>query len=108
MLWNLLFYVVPWWVWLAVSLVVAVALFLSAVRAFGWDRVKPWVAPVTAVIGAAALLTRAGQRGWQAKAKQDIAAADRLIQRAQTARDKSEKDSTDPKKLREDDGFRRD
>ena len=77
-------------------------------RAFGWERVKPWVLPVVTAIGAGALLQRARQQGWKDKVKKDLTAADRLIQQAKTAREKQDIQNQDPEKLREDDGFRRD
>ena len=105
---DFLFYVVPWWAWLALALVVVAGLFLLAVRAFGWERVKSWVLPVLTVIGAGALLSRARQQGWQDKINRDLKAADQLIAKARKARDAENVRNQDPEKLREDDGFRRD
>lgn len=108
MLWSFILYTVPWWVWLALALVVAAGLFLLAVQAFGWERVKPWVLPVFTVIGAGTLLTRARQQGWKDKIEKDLKAADELIAKAKKARDAETIRNQDPEKLREDDGFRRD
>lgn len=108
MIGDFLLYSIPWYVWLTLALVIAAVLFLLAVRAFGWERVKPWVLPVITVLGAGALLTRARQQGWQDKVKKDLEAADRLIEKAKTARAKQDARNQDPEKLHEDDGFRRD
>lgn len=95
--------------WTLIAAVVAAALFLLAVRAFGWERVKKWILPVAIAIGAGALLQRAQQRGWQDKIKADMKAADRLIAQANKTRDKVAAEQHEhPERLRDDDGFRRD
>lgn len=109
MIWNFLLYSVPWYVWTLLAAVIAAALFLLAVRAFGWERVKGWVIPVASVIGLAALLQRAQQKGWQDKIKADMKAADQLIAQAKKARGKAAAEQHEhPERLRDDDGFRRD
>jgi len=109
MLWNFLLYSVPWYAWLALAAVVAAALFLLAVRVFGWERVKPWVLPVFIAVGAGALLSRSRQQGWKDKVAADIKAADKLIEKAKKARTAAEREQREhPEKLRDDDGFRRD
>jgi|JI10StandDraft_1071094.scaffolds.fasta_scaffold584644_1 hypothetical protein len=107
-MWEFLIYSMPWWLQLAIVAVVAAALFLLAVRVLGWERVKGWIMPVAIAIGAGALLSRSRQQGWADKVKKDLAAADKLIDRAARTRAKAEADARQPGKLREKDEFMRD
>jgi hypothetical protein len=108
-LWDVLVHIVPWWVQLALAVGVLAALFLLAVKVFGWERVRPFVLPAFAVVGAGVLLSRARQKGWQDKIAADIKAADKLIATATKARAEAERKQREhPEDLRDDDGFRRD
>lgn len=109
MIWNFLFYSVPWYVWTLLGAVITAGLFLLAVRVLGWERVKGWIIPVAVVLGAGALLQRAQQRGWQDKIKADRRAADQLIEKAKKARARTTTEQRErPERLRDDDGFNRD
>ena len=103
-----LIYQVPWWVWAGFALLLyAVGLYVAA-AIFGWQRVRPFALPAIALLGAFAMLHRSRQSGWEAKVKKDLAAADKLIDRAARTRAKAEADARQPGKLREKDEFMRD
>lgn len=98
-------YSVPWWMWGIPSIAVAGALFVAVSRMFGFR------AGLTAAVGfmaaaAVALSHRKGkQSGWEDRKdreRRDTAAA---IERGVDARNKSL--GADPKRLRDDDGFKR-
>jgi len=64
-LWTWLFYSLPWQAQAVGALAVVLGLLALAVKVFGWQRVKPFVLPVLALVGAGALLTRERQKGYQ-------------------------------------------
>lgn len=108
-LWDVLVYMLPWWAQLAIAATALAGLFLLAVKVFGWERVRPFVVPAFAVVGAGALLSRARQKGWQDKIAADMRAADQLIAKATKARAEAERKQREhPEDLRDDDGFKRD
>lgn len=101
MIFQWLFYSVPWWCWAILGLII-----VGAVQYFwGWQKALAALGAVAAIV----LLQRARQQGWQDKVKADIKAADKLIVKATKARNDAAKDlAAHPDKLRDDDGFRRD
>lgn len=107
-MWEFLLYVIPWYVQVAVVALFVAVMFLVAVKIFGWERVRRYLLPVAALLGAGALLSRSRQAGWKDKAKRDMREADKLIDKSRETRKQAEKDNADPKRLRDDDGFRRD
>lgn len=101
-IWNLIFLYVPWWVWLALALVVAAALVYLQKR-IGLTRVLA----IIAIMAVGVISARSAQKGWEARAKKDMDDANKALDRAADARLKSEKLNADPKNLRTDDGHRR-
>lgn len=94
-----LIYAVPWWVWAAVGLTVALVIH----QTFGFKAAA--VAVVVAIAGV--FQARARQQGWkdaQARGERDARA---IIERAnEVRRDADLRNAGD--RLREDDGYRRD
>lgn len=107
-MWEFLIYSMPWWLQLALAALFVAVAFLVAVRIFGWERVRPLLLPAIAILGALGLVQRSRQQGWADKVKKDLAAADKLIDRAARTRAKAEADARQPGKLREKDEFMRD
>lgn len=103
-----LLYQVPYWVWAGLALLLYAAALYAASAIFGWQRVRPFALPIIAVLGAFAMLHRSRQQGWEDKVKKDLAAADKLLDRAARTRAKAEAEAAKPERLRENDGFRRD
>ena len=99
MIFQWLAYSVPWWVWLLLGLTVA-----GAIQYFwGWKKALAALIGVLAIV----FLQRARQQGWKDKTKADEKVADKMVADATAARAKAAKAAADPKKLRDDDGFRR-
>jgi len=92
---------IPWWVYAVVA-----GLLLIAAR--GW--LGSWRNVLLAALAAAgAILSLRGfQKGWAAKVKKDIKDADKVIAKASRARADADAHNSDPGKLHESDGFKRD
>jgi uncharacterized membrane protein len=59
------FYALPWWLQLTLLAIPVLVAFYFAVRIFGFDRVKGFIAPALAILAALGLLSRARQQGYQ-------------------------------------------
>lgn len=70
-LWGFLIYQIPWWLQIILLAVPVAALFWFAVGIFGWNRVKGWIIPALALIGAAGALSRAQQSGYADRKQQE-------------------------------------
>jgi hypothetical protein len=68
-LWDFLVYSIPWWLQIILLAVPVAALLWFAVGIFGWNRVKGWIIPALALIGAAGALSRAQQKGYKDRDK---------------------------------------
>lgn len=108
-LWNFLLYSIWWPIQVGIVAIIAAVLFLLAVKIFGWERMRHFLLPILAVIGAGALLSRSRQAGWKDKVAADVKASEKLIERATDVRAETTKKLEEkPETLRNDDGFRRD
>ena len=76
--WSFLIYGIPWPVQVAIIAVLIAALFLLAVRLFGWQRVRPWVLPALALLGAIGLAQRNRQAGYGDRIKEEEKAVEKL------------------------------
>lgn len=74
--WSYLLYGIPWPVQLAIIAVPCILAFYVAVRVFGWERVKVWVAPAIAVLAAFGLLSRQRQQGYTDRRAEEEKALD--------------------------------
>lgn len=70
-LWDFLIYQIPFWLQMLLLAVPVAALFWFAVGIFGWNRVKGWIIPALALIGAAGALSRAQQKGYADRKRQE-------------------------------------
>lgn len=93
---------VPLWVWLVVAGVVLAAVYGV------WHLGLRQMLVLAALLAVGLIFPAAARKGWKAKEEADMAAAEKAIQRAADARKRQEKINADPKRLREDDGYRRD
>ena len=59
-----LFYLTPWWVQLCILALPVLVVFYVAIRVFGYQRVKGFILPALAILGAIGLLGRAKQQGY--------------------------------------------
>ncbi len=59
-----LFYALPWWLQVTLVAIPVLIAFYYAVRVFGFERVKGWIAPALALLAALGLLSRAKQQGY--------------------------------------------
>lgn len=93
-------YAVPWWAWgIPGALAVAVLLRLFGVR----------VAGIAAAVLALVLVTRrAAQRGYDRALKEGERDVSKSLSAARSARDSAARRDGDARRLRDDDGFRRD
>ncbi len=100
MLWQWLYFMVPWWLWT----IVAIGLLVLAWRLF---KVPPkWLFPAAAILLALLGYNRAAQSGWKAKEERDLRDADKLIEKARKARVRA--NAIPVENRRDNDGFRRD
>lgn len=76
-----LIYAVPWWVWLALGLVVVGVIL----KLFGWR----WAVAMASAVGAAVLLDRARQQGYQDRKAQEQDAAKRADTIVKTEQDRA-------------------
>ncbi|MCL8385120.1 MULTISPECIES: hypothetical protein [Xanthobacter] len=97
---GVLGYAVPWWAWgIPGALAVAVLLRLFGVRAAG----------IAAAVLALVLVTRrAAQRGYDRALKEGERDVSKSLSAARSARDAAARRDGDARRLRDDDGFRRD
>jgi hypothetical protein len=107
-MWEWFWYVLPFELKLGLFAMIAAALFIIAGTAFGFDRVRRFILPAIAIVVTLGMVNKFQKQGWDAKAKKEMKIADKHIERARRARAAAEQANADPKKLREDDGFRRD
>ena len=91
--------------WLELKLVMGVALIVAILWFFRGSSVGIGIAATVATILGANLLAR---QGWKRKEAKDMKDAEKLIRKAGDARTRADRLSADPKRLRDDDGFRRD
>ena len=74
MIWNAIvdtvFYKL-WWLVPSVVAILALAAFYYLYRVFGWEKIKGWILPVLAVIGALGALNRARSQGYQDRLNQE-------------------------------------
>lgn len=77
MIWDFLINRVPWGLQVAVLAIIALVVLYLLVRIFGFERVKGWIGPVLAVIGAVGLLQRSRQQGYADRVAQEDAAQQR-------------------------------
>lgn len=99
-LWDFLIYQIPWWLQITLLAVPVAALFWFAVGIFGWNRVKGWIIPALALIGAAGALSRAQQKGYGDRKQQEQRATDEASDFAAKKRDEVEKLPDDQRKKR--------
>lgn len=59
-----LFYLTPWWVQMCILALPVLIVFYVAIRVFGYERVKGFILPALAILGAIGLLGRAKQQGY--------------------------------------------
>ncbi|MEO9231549.1 MAG: hypothetical protein ABI216_21725 [Devosia sp.] len=74
---HFLFYSMPWWLQLVLLAIPVLAAFYLAVKVFGWDRVKGWIAPVVAILAAFGMISRARQQGYADRRTEQINAQDK-------------------------------
>lgn len=75
-LWSFLIYGLPWWVQLAIVAVPVLLGFYVAVRVFGWDRVKMWIAPALVLLAALGLASKNRQQGYTDRRAEEEKALD--------------------------------
>ena len=98
-------YSIPWEAWLFPGAAVLIALFFFLSRIFG-IRNAAYAVGIAAVGVVTAILDRRGrQSGWEERIAKEKRDADRMVERAERARD--DVLAADPKRLRDDDGFKR-
>lgn len=93
----------PLWVWIALGCLVA-GFLLRYVRIVGWQGA---LASAVAIISIGAL-GAARRGGWEDREKKGGENVKRVVEEARRARERVRVDNTDPDRLRDDDGYRRD
>lgn len=92
----------PVWAWILIAVTIPAAFTV-------WKLLGLRAAGVVAVIGgAAAVLARAKQSGYKEAKQENERDAWEQVNNAENARAVSYRDTADPERLREDDGYRRD
>ncbi|MEW6121379.1 MAG: hypothetical protein AB1698_02105 [Pseudomonadota bacterium] len=95
----------PWWLQALAAAALALPVLAVCARLFGWRAAVRLAVPAAALLAAFAGLRRARQQGWSDHEEKERRNADIAIETAHAARADSER--ADPRRLRDDDGFRR-
>lgn len=95
----------PWWLQALTAAAFAVPATVLFARLLGWRVAVRLAAPVAVLLAAFAGLRRARQQGWSDHAEKERRDAGFAMEAARRARADSER--ADPRRLRDDDGFRR-
>ena len=106
-MWEWFWFVLPWELKVGFLAVIVAALFIMAGATFGFDRVRRFILPAVALVVTFGLVNKFQKQGWEARAKKEMAIADKHIERARRARAAAERDNADPERLRADDGHKR-
>jgi hypothetical protein len=98
-------YSLPWWIWSIPSVAILITVYFAAARYLGFkNALYGGIAALLAILG---LLARSKwkQDGWRDRGRHDARNAEKVRLRSERARGRVRRD---PKRLRDDDGFRRD
>ncbi|MBA4790305.1 MAG: hypothetical protein H2042_11465 [Rhizobiales bacterium] len=95
----------PWWLQALAAAALALPVLGLCMRFFGWQAAIRLAVPAAALLAAFAGLRRARQQGWSDHAEKERRDAGIAMDAARAARADSER--ADPRRLRDDDGFRR-
>lgn len=106
-IWGWIVYTVPWWVWAILVLAIAVWVFIMIRLAVGPKTALIIVGGGLAAAAVAILSQRSAKAGWDDRGKKEQANADKTLDRAHDARADAAARDSDPGKLRQDDGFKR-
>lgn len=79
MIWDFLFYHLPWWLQISLLAIPVALAFWFAIITFGWMRVRAFIAPALAVLAALGLLSRARQQGYGDRKVEEKAAEDKAV-----------------------------
>lgn len=87
---TFLLYGIPWQFQVAILALLLAGLFLLAVKLFGWQRVKPWVAPALALLALIGLGSKNRQQGYQDREEQEHVAVDKATDEFEAIHRKNE------------------
>lgn len=82
-----LIYGIPWWAQVAILAVPVILAFYVAVRVFGWDRVKLWIAPALVILAAFGFAQKNKQQGYldrRAEEEKALDHAEEIVEHEQT------------------------
>lgn len=108
MIWDFILNRIPWWVQVILMLIPVGIGFWFAVLIFGWERVRRFILPALAIIGALGMLGRARQQGYRDREERGERETTDAIRQADAARADADALNADDRRLRDNDGFRRD
>lgn len=86
MIWDFLFYHLPWWLQISLIAIPVALAFWFAIITFGWMRVRAFIAPALGILAALGLLSRARQQGYADRQVQEKAAEDRAKKTVDTVK----------------------
>ncbi len=86
MIWNFLFYHIPFWLQITLLAIPVAVAFWLAIQIFGWEKVRGFIAPALGVLAALGLLSRAQQKGYADRKAQEKQAEDKAKQTVDTTR----------------------
>lgn len=86
MIWDFLFYHIPFWLQITLLAIPVAVAFWFAIQIFGWEKVRGFIAPALGVLAALGLLSRAQQKGYADRKAQEKQAEDKAKQTVDTTR----------------------
>ena len=98
-------YSIPWWIWLFPSGGILAAAIFAVYRTFGLRAAISAAVAIGSALMLALSFQRGRQRGWQDRREREKSDAEKTIRKGLAARNRV--DGADPKRLRDDDGFKR-
>lgn len=86
MIWDWFLFQIPWQAKLAFALVALALIAIPVGNLIGWDRLRPLLIPIAALVGVLAIFNRAQQDGYNARKVQEKDAQDKAVKTVEQER----------------------